>query len=292
MSLSVQTEVISEQHAPELAYLQLRAALHLFSKPMADLDVAQRARVERQARREHALGARVLATPEAHGIVVPDSSVDVVYAEIAGRYPDTDAFHADLARHGMTPPALRTALHRELRVEAVLERVGAGTEVGEADITIYYHSHPERFRYPETRTARHILVTVNPEFADNTPAAARARIEAIARRLGHDPLRFAEEAQRHSECPSALQGGLLGRVPRGKLFAELDAVLFELRAGEVSGVVESPLGLHLLLCERIHDAGSLTLDEARPRIREILEQRYRGVRQRQWLEGLTGRSEG
>jgi len=62
--------------------------------------------------------------------------------------------------------------------------------------------------------------------------------------------KFADLALKHSECPTALQGGVLGIVPRGKLYPELDAVLFSLKVGAVSDIVESEIGFHLLLCKQ------------------------------------------
>ena len=118
---------------------------------------------------------------------------------------------------------------------------------------------PEQFRRPETRLARHILITINDTIAENTRSAAGKRINAIQARLAKEPQRFEEQALKHSECPTALDGGKLGDLPRGKLFPELDKALFELKAGEVSGVLESELGFHVLRCDTITEAGVLGL---------------------------------
>ncbi len=193
-----------------------------------------------------------------------------------------------MTRNGIDVAGLRAALHRELKVEAVLERVGSrAATVGDVDITIYYHMHKHRFHKPETRTARHILITINPDFPENRRAAALARIETIAQRVRRKPKRFAEQAQKYSECPTAMQGGLLGQLPRGQLYPELDMALFSLSPGRVSETIESSLGFHLLLCEAVHPAGPISLKEARPRIREILKKRGRRMCQRSWLAGLV-----
>jgi peptidyl-prolyl cis-trans isomerase C len=150
---------------------------------------------------------------------------------------------------------------------------------------------------PERRTARHILITVNDDYAENTRDAALARLEAIAGTLRGDDAdglieRFAGAARRHSECPSALEDGRLGTVSRGQLYPALDAALFQLGAGQLSGILESPVGLHLLLCEKIHPALALPFSQARPRIREALEQRRRRDTQRTWLKALQGHEVG
>jgi len=111
------------------------------------------------------------------------------------------------------------ALERELKVEAILEKVATrAAKISDMDVELYYQFHPEQFRRPETRLARHILVTINDSIAENTRAAARQRIEAIATRLAKEPQRFEEQALKHSECPTALDGGKLGDLPRANSF--------------------------------------------------------------------------
>lgn len=280
---------------PQRAYHLLRAALARFGKTPAELSDEELQAVRRQAQREYELEGRVLRSAQARDVHLPPGAVERAYATVAERYPEPRAFEEDLARNGLDPDGLRRALERELRVEAVLERVAArAAEVGELEARIYYYLHPERFTVPETRLARHILITLNEAYAENRREAALARIERIAERLRRDPRRFAEQAGKHSECPTAMQGGRLGRVPRGTLYPELEAVLFSLREGEVSRVVESPLGFHLLYCERIHPARRVSCEEAMPQILQRLRERQRRICQRAWLRRLgadTGRND-
>ena len=83
-----------------------------------------------------------------------------------------------------------------------------------------------------------------------------------------------------------LNGGKLGMVQKGLLYPELDAVLFEMKAGQLSDVIESPVGLHLLFCEAVHPARRVPLEEALPQLREKLTNRKRKAHQRQWLAAL------
>jgi nitrogen fixation protein NifM len=104
--------------------------------------------------------------------------------------------------------------------------------------------------------------------------------------LIYDISLFAELALKHSECPTALQNGLLGTVGRGKLYPELDAMLFQLAADEISAVVESEMGFHVLHCRKIYPANTMTLEQARPRIRQSLQDRAKMKKQRQWIASL------
>ena len=149
-----------------------------------------------------------------------------------------------------------------------------------------YELNRERFRVPEARTARQILVTINPDYPDNTWEAGLARIEKIATSLAGRPGRFAEQARRYSECPSALDGGKLGEIRSGQLFPELDAALFGLREGEIGEIVETEIGFHLLLCVKIHPVRQLPYARAASDIHKLLDERHRRNCQKTWLSEL------
>jgi nitrogen fixation protein NifM len=270
-----------------VAYLELKAAQNLFGKAPTALAANEREHVRKMATKQFGLEARVLAAPEARDAMVPPASLAAAMEEIHKRYADEADFHADLQHNGLDEAGFMNALGRELLVEAILEKVGTRAAlVSDIDVELYYQYHPDQFRRPETRRARHILVTLNDDLPDNTRPAAQSRIEAIAARLARDPKRFEEQAMKHSECPTALQGGLLGEVPRGQLYPELDAALFEMHEGGVSKILESPMGLHLLRCETITPAAVLTLKEARGPIRTLLEQRRKRACQGAWVKQL------
>lgn len=270
-----------------VAYLALKAAHKLYGKGTGDLQPAEFERVKKMARQQHDLEARVLMATEARDAVVPQASLNAAMDEIRGRYPNEEEFIEDLARNGLDEAGFAAAMERELKVEAILEKVGTrAAKLSDIDVEIYYRYHPDQFRRPETRLARHILVTINETIPENTRIEARRHIEEIAARLANEPQRFEEQALKHSECPTALDGGKLGELPRGKLFPELDRVLFELKAGEVSGVLESELGFHVLRCDAINAAGVLGLAQAKPHIRELMEQKRKRVCQQAWLKQL------
>jgi nitrogen fixation protein NifM len=270
-----------------VAYLELKAAQNLFGKTPTALEADEREHVRKMAAKQFGLEARVLAAPEARDAMVPPASLAAAMEEIRKRYTDDADFHADLQHNGLDEAGFMDALERELLVEAILEKVGTrAAQVSDIDVELYYQYHPDQFRRQETRRARHILVTINDDLPDNTRPVAQSRIEAIAARLAREPKRFEEQAMKHSECPTALQGGLLGEVPRGQLYPELDAALFLMKEGETSEILESPMGLHLLRCETVTPAAVLTLKEARGPIRSLLEQRRKRVCQGAWVKQL------
>ncbi|MFZ2160975.1 MAG: nitrogen fixation protein NifM [Sideroxyarcus sp.] len=270
-----------------VAYLALKAAQKLYGKATAALLTDEFERVQSMAQQQYTLETRVLAATEARDIMVPSATVEAAMQEIRGRYQSDEEFAGDLARNGLDEASFAAALERELKVEAIMEKVATRAEsVSDMDVELYYQYHPEQFRRPETRLVRHILITINDNIVENTRAAARQRIDEIVTRLAKEPQRFEEQALKHSECPTALDGGKLGDLPRGKLFPELDQALFELKSGEVSGVLETELGFHVLRCDAITEAGVLGYDQAKPHIRKLLEQKRKRVCQQAWVKQL------
>jgi nitrogen fixation protein NifM len=270
-----------------VAYLALKAAHKLYGKAPSVLPPSEFAHVQSLAQHQHGLEKLVLVADEARDVVVPKASLDAAMTEISSRYSGEDEFVDDLAHNGLDEVNFSLAMERELKVEAIFEKVATRAEkVSDVDVELYYHYHQNQFRRPETRLARHILLTINDDFAENTRAAAFERIKVIAARLNKEPERFEEQALKHSECPTALEGGKLGDLPRGKLYPELDEVLFRLPAKGISGVVESPIGFHILRCDAITEAAVLSQKQATPHIRKLLEQKRRRVFQKAWVQQL------
>lgn len=272
-------------------YHLLRAANERFKGDLAGLGEAEREAVERQANRTLEIENLVLASPEARQVLIPPERVEAAVAEVRGRYVDPDAFYLDLERNGLDSEGLAAALRRELVFDAVMQLVAAHhAQVDEIDERLFYELHRERFTSAERRAARHILITVNDAFDENRREVARARIERLMDKLAGRPeaiaRRFATLARKHSECPTALDGGRLGEVGRGGLYPELDALLFGLAEGQVGGPVESELGFHLVLCERILRGHTLPFSKVREQIRDVLIERRRRNCQKAWLGEL------
>ena len=271
-------------------YLALKIAQAMFSKSLDALTATERQRVDTIVARQGDIEQRILATPEAASVALTPASIDAAWQEIRARYASDEAFEAALGDAGLARAGLRAAIERSLRVDAVLERVGGAVEVSETDVELFYLIHHARFVRPERRTVRHILITINDDFKGNRRANARWRIDNVLRRAQKAPERFAELAKRHSECPTALNGGLVGTVRRGMLYAELDRAAFSLEAGQISPIVESENGFHIVQCVAIEPAGLLSLTEVAARIRQSLAETKRQSVQKNWIETLIGRA--
>ena len=177
-------------------------------------------------------------------------------------------------------PLLREPLKvRAAYVAYSVDRFAADVQVSDEDVQAYYDVYRDRrFRRPEGVKFSQIFFPAPAQ--ETTPEAqeeARKRLEEV-RKQAEDGADFAELAKRHSQDESAAQGGDMGFVGRGQLTPPLDTALFALAENEVSGVVESALGLHLLKAVEKREAGFVELAEVRGEIVETLERERGGAR--------------
>jgi peptidyl-prolyl cis-trans isomerase C len=287
-----QTSTTPGERPPEYRYHLLRAAADQFSCGLAALTEEQWPPVKARAAQSFALESLVISAPEARAVCIPEHHIEQALAAVRERYANAREFTEELALNGLELATLRRALQRELCFDAVIRAVGARhAPVTQADEQLFYELHAERFSQPETRTARHLLITINEDFAENQRAASRARIQALAEQSQPGNAEaFGELASRHSECPSALEHGRLGTLTKGQLYPALDSALFAMTQGQVSGVLESPLGFHLLYCETIHPARTVPFAQARARIHQTLSDRRRRETQKAWIAALRATS--
>jgi len=288
------TEVCNDTAPAALAIEQAANRYHLlvvaqeqFGRNVNELDDEQRRRAERVAARKSAIEDKVLGTEMAVGAMIPESVLDEAVGKVMERYESKEEFDQSMVVNGLNLASLRKAIAQELKVDAVMERVAnevAATD--ETEASLYYYVNKEKFKRPETRTASHILITINDDYVENTRDNAQLKINEIAVRLNKKKHSFSDQANKHSECPTAMNGGLLGKVKRGVLFPELERALFSLRAGDISTAIETEVGLHLLFCHEIEPAGIMPLAEILPRLCEQLTLDARSKYQRQWLAGL------
>ena len=106
--------------------------------------------------------------------------------------------------------------------------------------------------------------------------AALDKIKAIRERIVSGGADFAEEAKKNSDCPSGQEGGSLGWFGRGMMVPEFDKVAFEMKKGEVSGVVSTQFGYHIIYKADEKGGGQQTLVDVHDQIKDLLRHEARG----------------
>jgi parvulin-like peptidyl-prolyl isomerase len=205
------------------------------------------------------------------GIEVSQEEIAREVTAARGRFASAAAFEQELARKYMDETQYRRQLGRQLAIERLLARqVDPAITVTEEDIRQFYEANPQRYASPPKIRLRHILISKSSSGrAPNDDA--RRRIEMIKRKLdqGED---FAALASRYSEEPTREQGGDLGYVQRGQMLPMIEKTAFDLAVGEVSPILVTENGFHLIQVTDRRAAEVTSLDDARPDIRTTLHQ--------------------
>jgi peptidyl-prolyl cis-trans isomerase D len=182
-------------------------------------------------------------------------------------------FEANKARYANAVPERRKARYVLLTLPAVESQV----QVTRDDLQRFYRERQDQFRVSEEVSVRHILVKTPAPGPDGKVdpkgvEAARARAQDILQQLqaGAD---FAALAGKYSEDPGSKdKGGLYEHVERGRMVAEFDKAAFSLPPGQLSGLVQTSYGFHILRVESHQQARLKSLDEVRGDIEPMVRQ--------------------
>lgn len=145
----------------------------------------------------------------------------------------------------------RFELPAQIRAEYVVlnqDELASQLVPSDADLRKEYDGHPERFRQGEERRASHILIQADKAAGEAALKAARDKAEGLLKRIKANPGEFAKLAKENSQDPgSAAKGGDLGYFSRGAMVKPLEDAVFALdKEGDLSGVVQSDFGFHII----------------------------------------------
>ncbi len=138
-------------------------------------------------------------------------------------------------------------------------------QVSDAQVQAYYNAHKDDYRTPERVHARHILLSITNKPKDEVPKI-QAQAEALDKQI-KAAADFAELAKKNSQDPgSAQKGGDLGWVSRGQMVKNFEDAVFTLKPNEISNVVTTEYGFHIIQVLEKQPAHLQTLDEVKPAI--------------------------
>lgn len=144
--------------------------------------------------------------------------------------------------------------------------------ITEEAVTQYYNAHKEAYRREERVRARHILIKVDPGAKPEEEGQAKARAEEILRQVKAEGADFAQIAKEVSEDPSSAQrGGDLGYFGRGAMVKPFEEMAFTLQPGEISPLVRTNFGYHIIRVEDKQEAGYQPLEEIKELLTEQLK---------------------
>ena len=203
--------------------------------------------------------------------VADDAFIDERLAELKGQFDSEREFLYRIEEGGFTEETYREDIRQQTSVrQMIYEDIAPTVEPTDEEVERFYNDNLELMKIQVEMRARHILV--QPASADSTErAAARAEAEAILAELeaGAD---FVTLATERSDATSAPQGGDLGYFMLGQMVEEFEQAALALEPGEVSRVVETQFGYHIIRLEDRRGGQSVSLEDATPKIREHLGQ--------------------
>jgi peptidyl-prolyl cis-trans isomerase D len=144
--------------------------------------------------------------------------------------------------------------------------------ISEDEVRKYFDEHKSEFGGTEERRASHILISAPSSASSEEKSAARAKAEQLLAQARQAPQKFAELAKQNSQDPgSAIQGGDLGFFARNSLVKPFEDVVFQMKMDEISDVVETDYGFHIIKLTGIKEAKPIDFSEVKSRVEEELK---------------------
>ncbi|MGD9210271.1 MAG: peptidylprolyl isomerase [Desulfobacteraceae bacterium] len=226
---------------------------------------------------------------EKKGIKIDSKKVDEQYNMFIKRYPDEKKFKEFLDRWDVTEENIKFEIKRTTAIQELIKTdVTDKVTVADKDVKKYYEDNPDKFKAPEEIKASHILIKVDPKKADDAKKnEAKKKLEGIKKRLseGED---FAKVAKEVSEGPSNKTGGDLGYITRGKMVKPFEDAAFALNKGEVSDIVETQFGYHLIKVFEKKPEKTLEFKEVKDNLTNQLKQQKAQKEIMAYIEKLKG----
>jgi len=211
------------------------------------------------------------------GITVSESDVDGRIGEILSRQGMTmDTFKSMLQAQGQDIEQVKHEIGKTICYEKLIDTQLPSKDINDVDIIAAYELNKEQYNVPEQVQASHILIkpdTNNPD-VNQAKAEAKAKAENLLKELksGAD---FATVAKENSDCPSAARGGDLGLFSKGQMVQPFEDVAFALKPGELSDVVETQFGYHIIKVAKHQQAEVIPLEKVKPELEKMILDRKR-----------------
>ncbi len=205
-----------------------------------------------------------------------DKKVDDAVTALKGRFPSEEEFLKGLQAQGLTEAGLKELISRNVVIENHIEQVIVPKHpVSDAEVKEFYDKNPETFTQPEQVRASHILITVDAKASEAERKKAKEKIESLLKQAKSNA-DFAKLAQENSGCPSSKQGGDLGYFGKGQMVKQFEDAAWSLKPGEVSGVVETQFGYHIIKLIEKRPPTKIPFDDVKARIADSLKRKKVG----------------
>lgn len=197
------------------------------------------------------------------GITATEKDVNDKVSEILTQQGLTmDGFKQMLQMQGLTFEQFMQQIEKGVKYEKLMDKQVGRVDINDAEALAFYEENKVDFNTPEQVQASHILIKVASSATPEEKAAAKEKAEKLLKEIkeGAD---FATLARENSDCPSKAKGGDLGLFRRGQMVKEFEDVAFGLQPGQVSDVVETQFGYHIIKVTGRKEAGMTAFEKVK-----------------------------
>ncbi len=263
-------------------------AMEMFRKTVDQLNEEETAQAQEIATERIIARELIYQQALAEGVVAEEDEVTQEITKVMANFPSPEEFFATLEKAGIDRESYYRMIRQDLSVNKMTEKKSSSApQPTEEEMRAFYAENTEKMRKPAQVRASHILVKAT----DENRQEAQAKIAEIQQQVKAGELSFGALAQQYSVCPSKDKGGDLGFFSRGSMVKEFEKVAFSLEPGEVSDIVDTPFGYHLINVTDRQQEVSLSYEEVKPQILSFLQEQNGAKVLHAWVEELKQKAE-
>ena len=225
----------------------------------------------------------ILGEAKKQNIEVGDKEIEERIAGTQKRMGTKERFEQALAEQRLTLKDLKTRFKEQIMVRRLVDaRIGSRIKITPLETESYYNAHLNEFTTPEEIKLSNILIKPRP---DLNPEKAQHLAKEVLNRIreGGD---FAGLAKIYSEGPNAQDGGMMGFVKKGDLLPAIEKVVFSMKPGEVSGIIQTGMGYHIFRVEEKKMPEVMSLHQVRREVEDAVYREKSREKIKGWVENL------
>lgn len=226
-----------------------------------------------------------------YNVTVSDEEVNEAWNEAAASYDSEDAFIDQLSVMGYTEDTYKESLRSSLQQEKLREEVAGVDDPTDDEIIAYANEHLDE--YNDARRSSHILFKVASDADDATKEEVRAEAQSVLDKINAGEISFEDAAKEYSEDSSADNGGDVGWDKLTTFVSDYQDALSALDVDQVSGIVESSYGFHIIKCTgHFYVDGSVTSidqipEDLRNQFSDTIKTEEEGTAYNDWLNNYV-----
>lgn len=223
-------------------------------------------------------------------VKVDEQAVNEQFNKIKKRSEGGEKYKNALEKMNLTEADIKSQIEKGLSVQKLIDQEFVQKiTVADEEIRAYYDGHPDLFKKSAEIRASHILIKVDSGSDESQKAASYKKIEEVQKKIeqGGD---FAALAKEFSEGPSNVKGGDLGFFKRGQMVKPFEEVAFDMAPGEVSDIVETRFGYHLIKVFEKKPETISEYGEVKDKLQQFLKQQEVKKQLKDYIEGLKDKA--